>query len=386
MQQKGESTHHIGQYSRSLPIRRQGVRNADVVEAFMGNVGRFVLDLINAEGTTAREPNCTVEFVRLDQVTIARSQHLEFPPKHKFTLPAFPQAQNLHCVITPSLYRMVQSGFFTLKDGEEKTESAIVLRDPSQWRPDFAKWNALSAQFEPLKVLLDGRLLKLRHGPDVGVITPAVYDAMSSPALLLAKMALLNLFVVLSGQNDPVSGKPWLSFVKQILVIDQERFVALVDETLFASIDKISRHLSDFKKQGFFAGDSALHTDNIPSEYEITAPMISVKRAYNPGNVQFTMARVKNAQGDAVLLDCDMDEHSNIIEHTSDVFKHIFTGGTNPVDIHEYIVHQQPGVDLGYTLRSPSERAPLAMAPPKKSRVRARPGKVARISAQSRRD
>jgi hypothetical protein len=353
----------------------------------MGNVGHFVLDLINAEGTTAREPSCTVHFVRLDQVTISRSDHLEFPPKHRFTLPAFPQAQNLHCVITPSLHRMVQSGFFTLKDGEEKTESAIVFRDPSRWRPDFAKWNALPAQFDALKALLADRLLKLKHGPDVGVITPAVYDAMSSPALVLAKMALLNLFVVLTGQNDPVSSKPWLSFVKQILVIDQERFVALVDETLFASLEQISGHLDDFKRHGFFAGDAALHTDNIPSEYQLTAPMISVKRAYEQGNVQFTMAQVKNAQGDAVLLDCDMDEHNNIIEHASDVFTHIFTGGTNPVDIHEYIVHHQPGVDLGYTLRPLSEMlAAVAMLPPKKSRLRARSGKVARISAKSTKD
>ena len=336
----------------------------------MDNMGNLVLDLINAEGGPAKEPNCTIEFLRLDQVTIARANHVEFPPKHRFTLPAFPQAQNLRCMITPSLYRIVQSEFFTLTDGQEKDESAIVLRDPAQWRPDFGKWNSLSPQFDTLKAVLANRLLKLKHGPDVGVITPAVYDGMSSPALVLAKMALLNLFGVLSAQNDPVSTQPWLSLIKQILVIDQERFIAIVDEALFISINKICTNLNDFKREKFFPGDTSLHTDNIPSEYQLTAPMISVKCAYEQGNVQFTMARVRNAQGDAVLLDCDMDEHSNVIEHLSDVFTHIFTGGTNPIDIHEYIVHHQNGVDLGYDLRPLGEG--LAVVQPKRSSRRLR--------------
>ncbi|MBZ5704193.1 MAG: hypothetical protein LAN63_02480 [Acidobacteriia bacterium] len=339
----------------------------------MGNMGNLVLELINAERAAAKEPNCTIEFLRLDQVTIARANHVEFPPQHRFTLPAFPQAQNLRCMITPSLYRIVQSEFFTLTDGQEKDASAIVLRDPAQWRPDFGKWDSLSPQFDTLKGVLANRLLKLKHGPDVGVVTPAVYDGMTSAALLLAKMALLNLFAVLSAQNDPVSTKPWFNFVKQILVIDQERCVAVVDEALFTTIDKIRTHLDDFKREKFFPGDTSLHTDNIPSEYQLTAPMISVKCAYEQGNVQFTMARVRNAQGDAVLLDCDMDEHSNVIEHVSDVFKHIFTGGTNPIDIHEYIVHHQQGVDLGYDLRPLGEGlAPVAVVQPRRSSRRLR--------------
>jgi hypothetical protein len=327
------------------------------MEDVMDNLGNLILDLINAEGAPANETDCTIEFVRLDQVVTGRSDHLEFPPRHRFTLPAFPQAQNLHCRITPSLYRMLQSEFFTLDDGETKTESAIVLRDPARWRPDFEPWTSLPPAFDGLKSILADRLLKLKHGPDVGVITPAVYDGMSSTALVLAKMALLNLFVVLSTQNDPVSSQPWFDFIKQILVIDQERFVAVVDEGLFRSIDRILTNLSDFKAEGFFPGDSSLHTDNIPSAFQLTAPMISVKCAYEQGNVQFTMARVTSAEGDAVLLDCDMDEHNNVIEHLSDVFKHVFTGGTNPIDIHEYIVHHQAGVDLGYYAGNLSRRA-----------------------------
>jgi hypothetical protein len=334
----------------------------------MDNMGNLVLNLTNAEGNPADEPSCRVDFVRLDQVIIARADNLQFPPKHRFTLPAFPQAQNLHCAITSSRYRLVQSNFFTLTDGQEAQQSASVMRDPAQWQPRFAGWNSLMGAFDALKATLQGNFLKLKHGPDVGVVTPGVYDDMSSPALLLAKMALLNLFVVLSAQRDPVSTQPWFNFVKQILVIDQERFVAIVSSDLFESIDHIVSNMGDFRSQGFFPGDVSLHLDNIPSEFQLTAPMISVKRAYEQGNVQFTMGKARNQQGDCCLLDCDMDENSNLFLHATDFFKHLFAGGTNPIDIHEYIVHQQKGVDLGYELRPRSEGlAPVAVVKAKRS-------------------
>jgi hypothetical protein len=328
----------------------------------MANMGRFVLTLINAEGDAAVDPNCTVEFVRLDQVKTLTARNLQFPPDHGFRLPAFPQAQNLHCAITPSLYRMVQSEFFTLNDGEEKRKSALVARDPDKWQPAFTRWNSLPLSFNAPKTVLANQLLKLKHGPDVGVITPAIYDGMSSPALLLAKMAMLNLFVVLSTQKDPVSTQPWFNFVNRILVIDQERFVAVVGAGLFDSISQISSNLGNFSKQGFFPGDSSLHLDNIPSEYEVTAPMISVKCRYEQGNVQFTMSKVRNVNGDSILLDCDMDEHSNVLAHVSDLFTHAFTGGTNPIDIHEYIVHHQKGIDLGYELNPSGEPSAVRVA------------------------
>lgn len=334
----------------------------------MDNMGNLVLNLINAEGNPAQEPDCRIEFLRLDGVTIGRADHVQFPPQHRFTLPAFPQAQNLHCVITPSLYRIVQSNFFTLTDGQQNSQFATVMRDPGQWLPTFKPWNLLAATFNPLKAALQGNLLKLKHGPDVGAVTSAVYDSMNSPALSLAKMALLNLFAVLSNQNDPVSGKPWFTFVKQILVIDQERFIALVTTDFYESIDHIANNMDQFRRDGFFPGDTSLHVDNIPSAFQLTAPMISVKRKYDVGNVQFTMAKARSQQGDCILVDCDMDEHGFLILHATDFFKHMFTGGTNPIDIHEYIVHQQNGVDLGYDLRARSERLVVMPETPKKTR------------------
>jgi hypothetical protein len=65
------------------------------------------------------------------------------------------------------------------------------------------------------------------------------------------------------------------------------------------------------------------------------------------------------ADGVAVhLLDCDMDEHLNLINHGFDVVKHLFNGGTSPSAMHEYIVRDSaqnsPGgiatIDFGYML------------------------------------
>jgi len=318
----------------------------------MGNTGDFVLDLINAEGDFADEPDCLVEFTRLDGATLMTSRNLEFPPRHRFTLPAFPQGQNLHCRITPSRYRTMQSEFFTLQADKEFAPPAVTaMRDPAKWQPGFSPWNELSGEFDPLKKALENNLIKLKHKPDIGVMTPQLYDSMSGQPQILAKMAVLNLFAVLSKETDPVSAQPWFNFINQILVIDQERFVARVSSDLFESVDHIAKNIGNFHKQGFFPGDTSLHTDNIPSEYQMTDAMVSVKCAYKQGNLQLTVAPATRGGENVHLLDVDMDENSNLFLHFTDLFKHIFTGGTHPIDIHEFIVQQQEGVDLGYNLR-----------------------------------
>jgi hypothetical protein len=58
------------------------------------------------------------------------------------------------------------------------------------------------------------------------------------------------------------------------------------------------------------------------------------------------------------LLDCDLDENRNIVLHSLDLVKHLFSGGTSPISMHEYIVEDSAqnaangvsSVDLGYLL------------------------------------
>jgi hypothetical protein len=134
-------------------------------------------------------------------------------------------------------------------------------------------------------------------------------------------------------------------------VIDEGSFVGIVEEGLYKSVDHILGNLGRFKRHGFQVADSLLDLDSIP-KCQFTAPLISVKCQYEQGNVQFTLGKAHSSDGfDCVLFECDMDEHSNVIEHVSDLFPRVYPGGTKPIDIHECMVHHQPGIDLGYELQ-----------------------------------
>src|SRR6059058_2453644 len=100
-----------------------------------------------------------------------------------------------------------------------------------------------------------------------------------------------------------------------------------------------------------------MHYDNIPQRYVLTSSLISVKIRYEQGNLQLTLGQATCDGKKVVLLDCDMDEHSNVIEHAGDLFLHVFSGGTHPIDMHEYIVHNDTEVNLGYSLEPKPEPA-----------------------------
>jgi hypothetical protein len=50
------------------------------------------------------------------------------------------------------------------------------------------------------------------------------------------------------------------------------------------------------------------------------------------------------------VLDADIDENGKLMAHLADLFKHRFTGGTHPFDIHEYLVLEDKNRSLGYDL------------------------------------
>jgi hypothetical protein len=69
--------------------------------------------------------------------------------------------------------------------------------------------------------------------------------------------------------------------------------------------------------------------------------------------------RARRPKTGVYLLDCDMDEHASSILRAVDAFLvHPFTGGTNPIDMHEVIMLADSAtnmtniatVDLGYQL------------------------------------
>jgi hypothetical protein len=314
------------------------------------DTSRFTLALTTVEGTPAIEPDCQISFLRTDDTTARVSNHVAFPPDHTFILPAFPAEKNLICQVNPSLYQAETSGFFI--PSEDKAQTLNLVRNPAKWTPGFQALGDLSpARFGPLTRVIDASDdVDVKRGPDLGNFSDA-FDNLRGTQQILAKIALLNLYAVLSDEEEPVGNTNWFRFVNKIVRIDQERFVAEADPALLVIVRQIFENLGDFASKGFFTELSAgLHLENIPPRYRLTSDLVTIKVRYEQGNVQFTMSEAALGTKNVVLLDCDMDEHSNIIEHTADLFIHAFSGGTHPIEMHEYIVHHDKGVNLGYDL------------------------------------
>jgi hypothetical protein len=204
----------------------------------------------------------------------------------------------------------------------------------------------------------------LKHGKPVGDLN-ANYDALADAAQIQGKTALLNLFSVLTDEQDPIDNVPWFTHVKKFLRLDQERFIALVEPALFENVQTILNGLNGpFKGQGFFTeppADLLLHLGNLPPPFNDSQniqQMITLKKDYEQGNLQLTLAHEIVAGQSFHLLDCDLDENRNIVLHSLDVVKHLFNGGTSPISMHEYIVEDSAKgsangistVDLGYQL------------------------------------
>ena len=259
------------------------------------------------------------------------------------------------------------SGFFFMPRGNANpAHEFLVSRLPDECTPAFKKLSELaSPRFDPLKKVVSlSTDVDLKKGPAVGDLS-AKYDALSGTPQVLAKTALLNLFAVLSDEVDPIAGTPWFSYARKIVRLDQERFLAEVDPGLFENVQTIINELSSkYKAQGFFTeppADLPLHIPNIPTAYHSDknlVQIITLKKDYEQGNVQLTVSFLRVDGVPIHLLDCDMDEHRNIVLHSFDIVNHIVTGGTNPISMHEYIVRDSAQtapdgiakIDLGYRL------------------------------------
>jgi hypothetical protein len=322
------------------------------------------------EGLAATDPQLIVDIVQTEPLEqpVAHQVFANFAGQVVVELPdpdGFPVWQ-----VTVSLSRFdAGSGFLFEPKGEpKKSYNFNAVRLPNKWTPQFTQLAALPAtRFSPFsQVVAVSNSVDLKTDPNQNFFDlKAKYDTLAGTAQVLAKTALLNLYSVLTDEVDPIANTPWFRYVRKIVRIDQERFIAEVDAAMFENVQSILEHLNDtFAAQGYFsepAADLALHTPNIPAAYNPGAnlqQMITVKKDYEQGNLQLTLSFLR-VNGVAVhLLDCDMDENRNIILHGFDLIKHLVDGGTNPIFIHEYIVEdsaqQSPSrlstVDLGYTL------------------------------------
>ncbi|MGH9411472.1 MAG: hypothetical protein ACRD1V_18715 [Vicinamibacterales bacterium] len=256
-------------------------------------------------------------------------------------------------------YRTTESDPFAPTIEATTPISIVLSREPERWTPTFTLRASLPKRtFQALLDILavstevdtktDHTLHKLEDW----------FDQMTSPDLMLAKMALLNLYAVLSTEINPISSKPWFDTIQKFVRVDQERLVAEVTKDCYDAVQRILRTLDHFAPIGYFTElDPGAHAPNFPSRYGVKAQdIISVKRGYEAGNFQLTLAQSRSMPG-TYLLDCDMDEDREIAAHTLDCLAHLVDGGTHPIDMHEYIVHDsaqvndgRAPVDLGYTL------------------------------------
>jgi hypothetical protein len=321
----------------------------------MANQGILEVSLLDVTGSAARDGKVKVTVRRAASTQVVRVFSTSFPPVRKFTLPAFPVEKVLTPFIEPSRYRATPMPPFTLTDGMTVTGNVRAFRQPSEWEPRFTKWENLPSRFKRLKTVLEqSPRLKVRGAGSFEFMTGATYDAATDDERVrLPKMSLLNLHAKLTELADPAGKQPWFGFVRQVLEIGRERLIAVVDARMASRIiairDDIESHKNTYKH-----AEAQHHHPNMPRAYGVLKKdMFSIKTTEDHGNVQLTVGKGTDPEtgAEAWILDADIDENGQLLTHLGDLFKHRFTGGTHPIDIHEFLLMAHPGIDLGYLLR-----------------------------------
>ena len=321
----------------------------------MSNSGKLEIVISNVEAQPAQDPKTRVQVHRKDNTVIREFENLSLPLPGLLELPAFPQESNLRCSILPKRYRPFSTSFFTLSTAAPKQLTAETLRDPQQWRAQFTDWAQLPGEFAELQQVLEGSQIKVIKGESLGKFTGSKYDSAKTEPTILAKTALLNLYVKLTILKEPIGGQhSWFSFVRQLLALDRERFYALVDPEMGEIVRQVSANLPGFPfyNKATATNHFAKLQETLP-EFRINkAKMLSLKTREANGNLQLTLAPAKDAAGNEVLLlDADLDENGKLLQHLADVlFLHPIKGGTHPFDIHEYLRLAYGRRDLGYVL------------------------------------
>ena len=270
-----------------------------------------------------------------------------------FNLPAA-AGQVVVCEIDPQRYRFAHSPMFFISPGPPIRKDIQLLREPKAWTPRFTRWDDLPAAFTDLQTVLAAspKVTLFRSAdPIADALTGAAYDGLSGEAITLAKTSFLNICFRLRTLREPVSMRPWFSFVQRVVAIGRERLLAFVEPEMANRVSDIDRHIDQFRTE-YERTPAENHRGNVPAALQSRiSSMVSIKSTHRKGNVQLTLTRLTGP--DEVLLDTDIDESGDLLAHFLDLFKHKITGGTHPHDIHELLVLQEgqtPGFDLGYRL------------------------------------
>ncbi len=280
-----------------------------------------------------------------------------------------PAGDPLNLRISPSRYRDIAM-FAWVKDKRLVPDASLMTapRTPSEWLPSFTPWAKLEKRFAPLtqRLRASERFMLGRQSAAVKLVEDA-WDAVTptDQTAAKAKMTLLNLYSRLAAHAPPSTNAPWFEHTGTLLLANRERLISTTSATCVQMVRSLSSHPGG----GYKSAKPDLHRkffEDLPGVTDVRG-LASVKTEASRANLQLTICEARLDGHDVCLLDTDIDENGELLAHTFDLVRHIFTGGTDPVDIHESLRALFPADTLGYGLQP---RAPIGTG-----KVKARGGK-----------
>ena len=310
------------------------------------------LDLRNVDDAVIVDP---LIHVRLAHPTEASGQVWKLALDGRATtarLDDAPAGSPLNLRLSPSRHRDIGL-FATVKNGRLVPDASLMKapRTPSEWLPAFTAWNRLGSAFATLKERLQAsdRFQLGRQSP-AGKMSGPAFDAVSAAdkTAAAAKMTLLNVYSRLATETPPSLRAPWFDDTTTLLLANRERVIATTSK---ACVERV-RSLSSHPGGGYKSAKPDLHRkffEDLPGVTNVRG-LASVKTDVSRANLQLTICEARLAGEDVCLLDADIDENGELLAHTFDLIRHIFTGGTDPIDIHESLRELFRPTSLGYAL------------------------------------
>ncbi len=269
--------------------------------------------------------------VLIDLFSTTSSEHLQASEKVRRDLVVTGITAQLvtlyRVLVTPANHRMLEF-FLRFTDGEETHYSVPVPVDPSKVvsisGPDFkqltpAAQNILNGAQCPSFARVDGSF----------VTGSELYTQLDNRPLF--KACFLNI-VAKSAATPLPGGSTCLDRYLGLLSIAQDRLflqttAALVEEASHSSL--------------FHPVSELLHTP-LPGYHKVA----SFKTFDHYGNLQLTFQR-RGDVGNDYVVDVDIDDAQGI-EHLFQVVRNAVAGPTNPYNIHDILLQQNPKVDPEY--------------------------------------
>jgi hypothetical protein len=236
----------------------------------------------------------------------------------------FTQGGIYNLTIFPTRYRPV-GGFVKINEGQNTNETYMFPVDPTKiTKVEFPAYADLAADLR--KLLKNSNAVENK----VGKVGADLYNAFDDTQ----RAGLLNIYWKMQ-HTTFADTRNVFAFIDSLTRVRGDRF--------FANIQKELRD-ETVNSQGYHLfHDVSGESHNPPQGYELTD---SYKTFDHYGNLQLTF--FSKPQTLQFIVDADIDDAQGI-EHWFQVIRNIFTGATNPYDIHEILIGYQ-SIDPGYKL------------------------------------